>query len=273
MGERLFFSGKNLQQALLSASRKLGLRPEEIAYSDRTKTQGALKASRAVIEVDADHPRRASRQPNPPAPIPVSRPVSLAAAAPSSAPAPSGSPTPQRRPQSLPTGEGRPPRFERRNPTADLSAEIPVEQLREAAQEAARLLAAVAGARAQPEARVVGGIVEVELAPGLGPAVSLPQESVAAIQHLLPRALRGLLGASASCRVDLGGVRSVREEELRRLALGAAKEAIERGREVTLAPMGAADRRVVHLALREASGIRTESEGSGDTRAVVIRPA
>jgi spoIIIJ-associated protein len=154
-----------------------------------------------------------------------------------------------------------------------LPAEVPPEQVKEAAEEALRLLAAVAGARSQPEARISEGTVQVDLSPSGRLAVTVTDEALFALQHLLPRALRGLVGFSVPCRVDLAGARRVREEQLREEALRAAQEALDNRRAVALPPMGAADRRVVHMALRELPGIRTESEGADETRAVVIRPA
>jgi len=38
-------------------------------------------------------------------------------------------------------------------------------------------------------------------------------------------------------------------------------------------PMGARERRIVHLVLQDQPGIRTASEGMGDDRQVVIFPA
>jgi spoIIIJ-associated protein len=283
MGEKLFFSGKNVQQALLSAARKLGLQPDEIAYLDRTKAHGALKASRAVIEVDGDEPRRAIPAPVPaagaltkPAQSPVSPDPPVPANPPNAAisgAASAISPAPPIRPRGGRVVESRSPSAERRSPAQGLPSDVAPEQLKEAAEEAARLLATVAGARLQPEARVVEGVVEVDLAPGGSSPVTVSPESLQAVQHLLPRVLRGLVGSSVPCRVDLGGARRVREEQLRDEALRAARDASLQGRAVSLAPMGAADRRVVHMALREVPGVRTESEGAGETRAVVVRPA
>lgn len=270
MGEKLFFSGKNVQQALLAASRKLALLPEEIAYTDRTKIQGGLKGSRSVIEVDAERPRRSG--------VPVAAPGVLKRPAETVVPTRQAAALPASRIASGAAGraergtatETRPPR---RRPPAEPAPDVAPELIVEAAETAARMLMAVAGVRAQPAARFAAGVVEVDLSSAGTPVGALSREALFAVQHLVPRTLRGLIGVSLPCRVDIAGQRRVHEERLQAEALRAAKAAIEQGRAVTLAPMDAADRRVVHMALRDTPGVRTESEGDGEARAVVIRPA
>lgn len=270
MGDKFYFSGRNLQQALLSASRKLGLRPEEIAYSDRTKAHGTLKGTRAVIEVDGSHPGRGpglEAGVKPPVALPqdVQAPIPWVKGRAPEPALPSGLREP---------GRARPGRgAERRDPASDRPSEVPPEQVKEAAEEAARLLAAVAGVRPQPEARIVDGTAEVDLSPRGRVAVAVTDEVLLALRQLLPKALRGLVGFAVPCRVDLAGSLQAQEEALREAALRAAHKALAERRAVSLEPMGSADRRVVHMALREVPGIRTESEGAGGTRAVVIRPA
>jgi len=73
--------------------------------------------------------------------------------------------------------------------------------------------------------------------------------------------------------VDVGGYRERREQALRVLAERAAGEVRRLGREVALDPMIPADRRVVHLALQESEGVRTESVGEEPRRRVVVLPA
>ena len=44
------------------------------------------------------------------------------------------------------------------------------------------------------------------------------------------------------------------------------------GKIITFDPMNARDRRVVHMALKEVTGVRTESNGEGPDRRVQIIP-
>lgn len=67
--------------------------------------------------------------------------------------------------------------------------------------------------------------------------------------------------------------RQVRTEELKLTAQMAARQAVETGSPFPLTPMSARERRIVHLALKEESAVRTVSEGTGAARKVVIYPA
>lgn len=72
---------------------------------------------------------------------------------------------------------------------------------------------------------------------------------------------------------DCNDWRQVRAEELKLTALMAARQAIESGSPFHLTPMTSRERRIVHLALKEETAVRTMSEGSGPSRKVVIYPA
>ncbi len=93
-----------------------------------------------------------------------------------------------------------------------------------------------------------------------------------AIQHLAQRvALRG--GEGLRVRVDIAGYRGKREAELRAEADRAAARALAEGKAVALAPMLAADRRVVHEHLRDREDVHTHSEGDEPQRRLIVAPA
>lgn len=73
--------------------------------------------------------------------------------------------------------------------------------------------------------------------------------------------------------VDVGNYRQRRQESLEGLARRMAERVRQSGRPLTLEPMGAYERRIVHLALRADTTIYTQSAGEGETRKVVIYPA
>lgn len=73
--------------------------------------------------------------------------------------------------------------------------------------------------------------------------------------------------------VDVGNYRQRRQESLEGLARRMAERVRQSGRALTLEPMGAYERRIVHLALRSDPSVYTESTGEGENRKVVIYPA
>jgi spoIIIJ-associated protein len=98
-------------------------------------------------------------------------------------------------------------------------------------------------------------------------------EVLKAIEHLAFRALRLEPAFHEKIHIDCGGYRALRFEELRMTAKVAA-ERVELSRQpFRLNPMSSRERRVVHLALKDMPGIRTESVGFGEERQVVIHPA
>lgn len=95
-----------------------------------------------------------------------------------------------------------------------------------------------------------------------------------ALEHLVNR-LRTSRSAPGGERpgrieVDAEGYRKRRREELTALALDAA-ERVRSGEEpVRFEGLTAAERRIVHLALAGAPGVRTASEGEGDERRLTV---
>jgi spoIIIJ-associated protein len=72
--------------------------------------------------------------------------------------------------------------------------------------------------------------------------------------------------------VDVGGYKRRRERVLAELAQRMAERVVAEGRPVSLEPMPAHERRIVHMALRDHEFVTTESTGEGRRRKVVILP-
>lgn len=98
-------------------------------------------------------------------------------------------------------------------------------------------------------------------------------EVLKALEHLAFRALRLEPAYHEKIRLDSGGYRALRFEELRMTARVAAERVQSSNQPFRLNPMSSRERRIVHLALKEMSGVRTESVGVGEERQVVIHPA
>src|SRR5690606_33126874 len=73
--------------------------------------------------------------------------------------------------------------------------------------------------------------------------------------------------------IDIEGYRRRREQQLIEMAKEIAAEVRATGDVITLEPMPAAERRIIHLSLADEEGVTTESVGSGDHRQVEIMPA
>lgn len=73
--------------------------------------------------------------------------------------------------------------------------------------------------------------------------------------------------------LDTEGYRARREETLQRLARRNAAQVRSTGRSIAMEPMNPYERRVLHSALSEFSGVSTHSEGEEPNRRVVITPS
>jgi spoIIIJ-associated protein len=72
--------------------------------------------------------------------------------------------------------------------------------------------------------------------------------------------------------VDVEGHRDRRERQLRQLAQRMAEQVLKTGRKLTLEPMRPAERRIIHMELREHPAVTTESVGEEPYRKVTIIP-
>ena len=106
----------------------------------------------------------------------------------------------------------------------------------------------------------------------LGIMVSRRGEALSALQYLARMMVARKLGRPLPVIVDVEGYRRRREQQLRRMARRAAEQAVERGHIVTLEPMPANERRIIHIELRGHSGVITESVGVGRQRKVTVVP-
>jgi len=93
-----------------------------------------------------------------------------------------------------------------------------------------------------------------------------------AIEYLASISLYPNPGARKRVVVDAEGYKERRREKVERIAFDQAREAARKGEAVKLAPMTGAERKIVHLALRDRRDVVTESEGNDPRRVVVISP-
>src|ERR1700736_1892858 len=94
-----------------------------------------------------------------------------------------------------------------------------------------------------------------------------------ALEHVAHRWLRLDPRLHDHVRFDCGGYRAARLEELKLSARVAAQRVRETGQPFRFNPMSSRERRLIHLELNGAAGVRTASEGAGDRRQLVVYPA
>ncbi len=99
-------------------------------------------------------------------------------------------------------------------------------------------------------------------------------DNLQALNYILRRVIERKTGVSENqLMIDVNDYQRRRFDDLRDKARMGAQRVRYFKKEVTLEPMTAFDRRVVHMALQEYPDIATESEGQGSTRCVVIKPS
>lgn len=98
-------------------------------------------------------------------------------------------------------------------------------------------------------------------------------ELLQALEYLAVRCLHLDPRLYDRVRLDAAGFRADRVEELKLSARVAAQRVRETGQSFRFNPMPARERRILHLVLSEIPEVRSESEGQGERRQVVIHPA
>jgi spoIIIJ-associated protein len=109
--------------------------------------------------------------------------------------------------------------------------------------------------------------------PDVGLLIGRHGQTIDAIQYLLNAvAWRAHREERKEVVVDAAGYRARRQATLESLALRAADRVLESGAREELEPMTAVERKVVHLRLKEVTGVETASEGTEPNRYVVVLP-
>ena len=95
-------------------------------------------------------------------------------------------------------------------------------------------------------------------------------ETLNALQYILALIISKEAAHWVQVVVDVEGYRARRERQLRQLARRMAEQAIRTGKRQLLEPMSSAERRIVHLELRDHDTVTTESVGEEPNRKVSI---
>jgi spoIIIJ-associated protein len=108
--------------------------------------------------------------------------------------------------------------------------------------------------------------------PDLGLVIGKHGQTIDAIQYLANAIVWRGREDRKSVIVDAAGYRDRRRASLEQLADRAAGEARAARKEVSLEPMSAVERKIVHLHLQDRGDVETASEGTEPNRYVVVKP-
>ncbi|GAB4503067.1 MAG: KH domain-containing protein [Anaerolineales bacterium] len=97
-------------------------------------------------------------------------------------------------------------------------------------------------------------------------------ETLNALQYIASLIVGKQIEQWVQLSIDVEGYRSRRERQLRQMAHRMAEQALKTGRRQVLEPMTAAERRIIHLELRDHPHVTTESTGEEPHRKVTILP-
>ena len=97
-------------------------------------------------------------------------------------------------------------------------------------------------------------------------------ETLSALQYITRLIVGKELKRPVAVVIDIEGYRARREGQLRRLARKIAEQAIETGRTMSLEPMPANERRIIHVELKDNPKVETLSIGEGNRRKVTVIP-
>ena len=106
----------------------------------------------------------------------------------------------------------------------------------------------------------------------LGLLIGRRGTTLAALQYMINLMVSRKMSSRVLISLDIEHYRRRREDSLTGLAQRMADRVRKSGRSLTLEPMPAGERRIVHLVLAEDSAVTTGSVGEGDGRKVVIYP-
>ena len=115
------------------------------------------------------------------------------------------------------------------------------------------------------------GSYQVELVGSdLGALIGRRGETLDAIQQLTNYSINRGQNKRVRIHLDAENYRAKREETLERLARKTASKALKYHRNMTLEPMNAYERHVIHAALQDFDGVTTYSTGTEPNRRVVV---
>ena len=193
-------------------------------------------------------------------------------AAPEKKPEQPKKPAPEKRPERKPKLE-KPEKVEKAPkaaPVQDLGEEVDDEKAQAIRKFLTGLLAQMESEAVikvyQPEKGRYKVILEGQ---NLGALIGRRGETLDAIQQLTSYSVNRT-GGRVRVQLDAENYREKREQSLQHLAMKVAGKVVKYRRSVTLEPMNAYERHVIHTALQEVPGVTTYSTGTEPNRRVIV---
>jgi spoIIIJ-associated protein len=128
------------------------------------------------------------------------------------------------------------------------------------------------GASVDVEVRETPEAIGVSVTPRPDNALELSSALVEAAQYLVNRVVNPRAEGRKWVNVDIGGFREEGDPAVKAMAERLAASARRMSKVLAIAPISARERRQVHLALVDAEGVATRSEGEGIFRQLLIIP-
>lgn len=136
---------------------------------------------------------------------------------------------------------------------------------------AAARVSLVSTLRAANDPEVGGPIIDLT-GDDSGLLIGRRGQTLQSLQFLVNLIVRKTYGENVRVVLDVEQYRVRREASLRDMAAKVASRVVQSGRSITLEPMSAADRRIIHVSLTDHPGVSTESAGVGEDRKVTVMP-
>ena len=259
-------TGKTEDEAISKALAQLGLERDDVSVEilERAKS-GFLGLGSCPARVRVSYGEE--EEPAAPAPVVEKKPEQP------KKPAAEKRPAPEKKPE-------RKPRPEKAEKTAkEEKAPAPVQDLGEEVndEKAQAIRKFLTGLLAQMESEAEVKVYQPEKGrykvilegQNLGALIGRRGETLDAIQQLTSYSVNRT-GGRVRVQLDAEGYRDKREQSLQHLAKKVAGKVVKCRRSVTLEPMNAYERHVIHTALQDVPGVTTYSTGMDPNRRVIV---
>ena len=269
-------TAKTEDEAIRKALEQLGLDRDDVSVEilERSKTGflgiGAAPAKVRVTYEGSQEPQELKVE-APAEPMKEVKPFRPSAPVPTKVEAPKAEPRKREEKPAAAPAEKQEPQEERPAPVLELGEEVDDEKAQKIKAFLTGLLEHMESSAQikvyQPEKGRYKVILEGEK---LGALIGRRGETLDAIQQLTNYSVNRGERNRVRIHVDAEGYREKREQSLQRLALKVAGKVVKYRRNVTLEPMNAYERHVIHTALQDHPNVTTYSTGTEPNRRTVV---